>query len=67
MILNNLKVGDVVKRMLGGSIPMELKITKIDDKCIYCGPWKFSKNTGGEIDEDLHWDGFHTGSYLKLD
>jgi hypothetical protein len=26
--------------------------------------WTFSKETGGEIDEDLGWDGKRTGSYL---
>lgn len=26
--------------------------------------WKFNAATLGEIDEDLEWDGFTTGSYL---
>ena len=63
--LANLKVGDTVTRMLGGSIPMELVISRIDD-VIECGPWTFNKDTGLEIDEDLGWDGVRiTGSFLK--
>lgn len=50
--------------MLAGTIPMELKITAIDDKFIHCGGWKFDKLTGAEIDEDLRWDNKQTGSYL---
>lgn len=62
-----MKVGDQVTRMLAGSIPMQLKITAIDDKFIHCGGkrgWKFDKITGAEVDEELGW-GKRTGSYIK--
>ena len=63
--LKDVKVGDTVNRYL--SIipkPMILVVTKITDKLIICGDWEFDKNTGGEVDEYLHWDGINTGSYI---
>jgi hypothetical protein len=45
--------GQVVTRMLGGYIPMELKVTEVTDAEIICGPWRFDKETGVEIDEDI--------------
>ena|ERR1700749_4505434 len=27
--------------------------------------WTFSIKTGGEVDEDLGWDGYKTGSFLE--
>lgn len=71
MLLKEIKVGDEITRMLAGTIPMNLIVTKIDDKFIYCGEedegWKFDINTGGEVDECLGWDGINTGSFIKLD
>lgn len=65
--LKDKKVGDIVTRLLGG-IPMKLKVTEVDDKFIYCGPkdvgWKFDRNTGAEVDEELGWGNEGTGSYL---
>ncbi len=60
-----MKVGDNITRMLAGEVPMDLKITEIDDKFIHCGWWKFDKNTGAEIDEEIGWDNQGTGSYIK--
>jgi len=60
-----MKVGDQVTRVLAGSVNMPLKVTEIDDNFIHCGPWKFDKNTGAEVDEDLNWGNGGTGSYLK--
>jgi len=52
------KVGDVVTRNLAGAL-IELEVTAVDDKFIYCGPkgvgWKFDKWTGAEVDEELGW------------
>jgi hypothetical protein len=68
--LRGVKVGDAVRRMLAGSLPMDLKVTAVDDDFIHCGPWKFDRTTGAEVDEDLGWglpdkDGaVHTGSFL---
>ena len=64
--LLTLKVGDTVDRYL--SIipkPMKLKVTEITDALIVCGDWTFSKETGGEVDEYLGWDGRSTGSYIR--
>ena len=44
---------------------MQLEVTELTEKEIICGSWKFSKITGGEIDEDLGWDGINTGSILE--
>ena len=50
---NKLKIGDIVTRLLGGSIPMRLSVTDITDSRIICGPWEFDKITGVEIDEEI--------------
>ena len=63
----NLKVGDVVARMLGGGpIPMKLPVSAITDRIITCNAWQFDRATGAEIDEDLGWGPppLMTGSYL---
>lgn len=68
----HVKVGDTVTRMLAGKIPMELPVTKVDDKLIYCGfddpeqAWTFDRVGGIEVDHDLRWGPEYgaTGSYL---
>lgn len=80
MSFRNVKVGDVVKRVMGlGGPIMELKVTELDDTFIYCGPpgvgWKFHRDQGHEVDEEIGWgvprpDGKGgtetvTGSYLE--
>ena len=62
----NLKVGDVVTRMLGGTIPMRLSVSAITDRIITCSDWQFDKASGAEIDEELGWGPLPlmTGSYL---
>lgn len=67
MDLKNVKVGDRVTRMMGGEIPMDLKVSEVTDKLIICGPWSFDRETGAEIDEDLGWNVDRTGSYLQHD
>ena len=67
--LQEIKVGDYVRRMLAGVIPMDLKVTETDDKIIYCGKesgWWFDRATGMEIDDDLGWGPKYgiTGSYI---
>lgn len=61
----NVKAGDVVVRMLGGQIRMELKVQAVTDKLIDCG-WTFDRKTGAEIDDHLGWGPYPkmTGSYL---
>lgn len=61
----SIKPGDKIERLLGGSVPMELVVTDVTETEIVCGPWRFCRLTGGEIDEDLEWDGIHTGSVLR--
>ena len=69
----NVKVGDVVTRMLGGVVPMKLTVTSVTEELIWCGPesgqaqgWSFDRITGTEVDEDLGWGPRfgRTGSYL---
>ena len=64
------RVGDTVRRMLAGTVPMDLKVTEVDETLIYCGArdmgWTFDRRTGAEVDTDLGWgpeEGI-TGSYL---
>jgi len=72
----DVKEGDTVIRMLGGKIPMELIVGRVDDTFIYTKSpdgkvklsegWKFRRDNGAEVDADLGWDGItKTGSYLK--
>ena len=62
-----MQTGDIVKRLIGAEeLVMKLKITAMDDKYIHCGPWKFDRATGAEIDEDLGWNATQTGSRLDL-
>lgn len=60
-------VGCSVTRYLCGSIPMCLRVTEVTDTEIICGAYKFDRNTGAEIDEDLDWGPPPkvTGSYIK--
>lgn len=60
------EVGDVVTRMLAGTIPHELRVTAVSPTLIECGPWTFDPVTGAEIDEDLNWGPppRMTGSFL---
>lgn len=62
--LSNINIGDRVKRMLGGVVPMDLKVSNVTDSTIECGPWTFSRNNGAEIDPDLGWNETCSGSHL---
>jgi hypothetical protein len=70
MSFEHIKVGDTLTRILGGVIPVELKVTEVTETEILCGArgigWMFDRKTGAEIDEVLGWG--HppktTGSYL---
>ncbi len=75
--LAKVKVGDELTRMLGGKIPMQVIVGKIDDIHVFTSSadgiitleegWKFRIDTGAEVDEDLGWDGIvKTGSYIKI-
>ena len=64
-----MKVGDRVTRLLAGSIPMKLMVTEVDDRFIYCGGpggWKFDRDRGEEVDEEIGWGPQFgvTGSFL---
>lgn len=64
--LASIKPGDVITRWLAGTIPVRLKVSAVDD-FIHCGPWKFSKRNGAEIDEELNWTEAMTGSFIMPD
>ena len=60
----DVKIGDTVQRNMCGAI-MELIVTEVTDIVIKCGDWQFNRETGGEIDEDLEWDGVNRfGSFI---
>jgi hypothetical protein len=64
--ISSVKVGDAVERFMGSDeLLMKLKVTAVTENTIVCGAWTFDKATGGEIDEDLGWDGFNTGSLIR--
>ena len=65
--LKDLRPGDEVIREISASkIPMPLTVTEVTAERIICGPWEFHRETGGEIDEELGWDGVTgTGSILR--
>jgi hypothetical protein len=64
-MFEHIEVGDVVTRLLAGSIPMRLQVTELTEDHIICGWWTFSRKNGAEIDEDLGWTELQTGSFLK--
>ena len=65
-MFENYQIGDQVTRMISGLIPMEIKVTELTPDLIICGPYKFSKRTGLEIDEELGWTEYRSGSHLKV-
>ena len=71
MSFEQIREGDLVTRLLGGTVPMRLRVAKVDDKLIYCGgtdesAWMFDRETGAEVDHDLGWGPAYgrTGSFL---
>jgi hypothetical protein len=63
-----MNVGDMVTRLLAGSVEMELRVTALTEDRIICGGWEFDRATGAEIDEDLGWGPppKMTGSFIKI-
>jgi len=49
---HSIKKGDVIERMLGFVIPMQLIVQSVTDDIIDCG-YIFDRNTGLEIDENI--------------
>ena len=39
--------------MLVGEIPSDLTITEVKDDLIICGAWKFDRDSGIEVDDDI--------------
>jgi hypothetical protein len=62
----NVKVGDTVVRMLAGTLPMKLPVSKVTAEVITCVDWDFDRATGAEIDDLLGWGPppLMTGSFL---
>ena len=62
----NVKVGDTVVRMLAGTLPMKLRVSKVTAEVITCAAWDFDRTTGAEIDDLLGWGPppLMTGSFL---
>ena len=66
-MLNFVKKGDTVTRMLADQIPMELKVTGVSKTVIWCGGWRFDKATGAELDDLLQWGPRYgiSGSFIR--
>jgi len=48
--------GDTVRRMLAGTIPMDLVVDAVDERLIHCrGGWMFDRETGVEEDPEIGW------------
>jgi len=62
----NIKVGEKVTRCLGGinGVKLHIIVTRVTNDKIYCGPWKFDKLTGAELDKDLGWTATRAGSCI---
>lgn len=58
--------GDTVLRLLAGAIPMQLRVTSVDERLIHCGSRTFDRETGLEEDPELGWGVAFgvTGSFL---
>ena len=63
--LHEVQVGEIVERLMGGEVPMQLKVTGVTRDRIFCGPYEFSRKNGAEIDDDLGWDEHATGSTIS--
>jgi hypothetical protein len=80
MTYRHLKTGSSVTRLLAGTIPMPMRVLRVDTRLIYCTPremtlkaavrreliWTFDRVTGAEIDDGLGWGPAYgiTGSFL---
>lgn len=65
--MSRFKEGQKVIRLLAGTIPVPMTITRVHEGLVHCGPWQFDDETGIEEDPEL---GFGvefglTGSYIK--
>jgi hypothetical protein len=70
-----LKPGDKVIRLMGGKVPLDMYVVKIEDGLIHANDvrspiaddeplWKFDIRNGAEIDEHMGWTSEKTGSML---
>jgi hypothetical protein len=83
MDITQLMRGDAITRLLGGRIPIPMRVVRVEDDVLYCKRrddsdetanrhnlvWTFDRVTGWEIDEDLGWGPRYgfTGSILVAD
>ena len=71
MTLEELQIGDKVRRMLASHLYFDLKVSNITEDYIICGSkytWKFCKKTGMEINEELQWGPQYnySGSFIRI-
>ena len=80
MTYRHLKAGSTVTRLLAGTVPMPMRVLRVDANLIHCTPkemslkaavrrnliWTFDRDTGAEIDDFLRWGPAYgiTGSFL---
>lgn len=66
--MSRFQEGQKVMRYLSAAkIPMPLKVTKVHEGLVICGPWTFDDETGVEEDAELGWgrDAGITGSWIE--
>jgi hypothetical protein len=80
MTYSHLKAGSTVTRLLAGTVPMPMRVLRVDADLIHCTPkemslhaavrrnliWTFDRDTGAEVDDFLNWGPAYgiTGSFL---
>lgn len=49
--------GDKVLRIIGGCTPMLMTVNFVNERVVSCGPWRFSRMWGLEVDDVMGSDG----------
>jgi len=63
--LSGLEPGALAIRWLGGCCMMQVKVTEVTPETILCGPFRFSRLTGAELDPALGWTAAMSGSWIR--
>jgi hypothetical protein len=76
--LSHVTVGSRVRRLLAGTVPMDLWVIRSEPDRFHCAGilnedapegtyWTFDRDSGAEIDDELGWGPEHgmTGSYIS--
>jgi hypothetical protein len=73
MTFMHLKEGDIVKRVVGDTLTMEMRVTMVDERLVHCSSrdgftdgWTFDRETGAEVNHSRGWGPLYgrSGSFL---